>query len=235
MPAAPTHGQARFAIFWAPEPDDPLHALGSAWLGRDAETGAALPQPALPGGLDIAEVTADARGYGLHATLKAPFRLARSHAGLEAAVEALAARIAPFHLPPLAVRDLGGFLALRETAPCPAAHALADACVEALEPCRAPLTEADWARRRRGGLSTEEEARIARWGYHYVFEAWLFHVTLSRRLSAAERAVVLPAVTAHLGAAAARPRRLASICLFSQAAPGAPFLIASRFPLRGRG
>ncbi len=231
MRPGPVHGEGRFALYWAPEPEDPLHALGSAWLGRDAETGASLRQPALPG---IAEITADARGYGLHATLKAPFRLARSYAELEAAVEALADRLAPFDLPPLAVRDLDGFLALRETEPCPALQALADACVAELDHCRAPMTEADWARRRRARPSPEAEARIARWGYHLVFEAWVFHITLTRRLSAAERAVVLPAVTAHLGGAPARPRRIESLCLFSQAAPGAPFLIARRSPLQGR-
>lgn len=235
MQPGPVHGTARFALYWAPELDDPLHARGSAWLGRDAESGAALAQPALPGGLDIAEITADARGYGLHATLKAPFRLACSYAELEAAAERLAARIPPFDLPPLAVRPLGGFLALRETAPCPPLQALADACVAELDPCRAPLTEAEWARRRRGGLSPGAEARIARWGYHLVFEAFVFHVTLSRRLTPEERAVVEPAVTAYLGDAPARPRRLASICLFSQAAPDAPFLIARRFALQGGG
>src|SRR3712207_6856828 len=38
-----------------------------------------------------------------------------------------------------------------------------------------------------------------------------FHVTLTRRLTSAERAVVLPAVAAHLGEAAARPRRVESV------------------------
>lgn len=232
MQAGPMHGQARFALYWAPELDDPLHALGSAWLGRDAESGAPVAQPALPG-LDIAEVTADPRGYGLHATLKAPFRLACSYGELEAAVAALAARIPPFDLPPLAVQDLSGFLALRETEPCPRLQALADACVADLDACRAPLTEADWARRRRGTPNAAAEARIARWGYHLVFEAFVFHVTLTRRLTEQERAVVLPAVTDFLGAAPARPRRVGSICLFSQATPGAPFLIARRFPLQG--
>ncbi|MBY0329454.1 MAG: DUF1045 domain-containing protein [Acetobacteraceae bacterium] len=226
-------GGARFALYWAPELDDPLHALGSAWLGRDAETGAALPQPGLPGGLDISDLTADPRGYGLHATLKAPFRLAGGYAALEAAVQAFAARTAPFDLPPLAVCDLSGFLALRETAPCPALHALADAAVLALEPCRAPLTEAEWARRRRGGLSAAAEARVARWGYHLVFEAWRFHVTLTRRLTPGEHAIVRPALIAHLGDAPARVRRVRSICLFSQAGPGVPFRIARRVPLAG--
>lgn len=223
---------ARLALYWAPERDDPLHALGSAWLGRDAETGAALPQPVLPG-LDIAELTADPRGYGLHATLKPPFRLAVPLAEALAAAERLAARLPPFDLPPLAVRDLHGFLALRETAPCPALHALADTCVEALDFCRAPPDAAELARRRKAGLSPAQEAMLERWGYPYVFGEWRFHVTLTRRLTLEEKALVLPAVRAHLGDAPARPRRVASICLFTQAAPGAPFLMARRLELGG--
>jgi len=225
-------GTARFALYWAPELDDPLHAAGSAWLGRDAETGAALVQPNILG-VDLAEITADARCYGLHATLKAPFRLACSYAELETTTAALAARMVPFGLPALAVRDLSGFLALQETVPCPALRTLADACVEALEPCRAPLTEADWMRRRRSGLSPEAELRVARWGYHLVFDDWVFHVTLTRRLTLDERSFVLPAVTAHLGNALDRPRQIASVCLVSQAAPGADFKIARRFSLGG--
>ncbi|MBL6457911.1 DUF1045 domain-containing protein [Belnapia sp. T6] len=224
--------EARLALYWAPETGDPLHRLGSAWLGRDAETGAPVPQPSLPE-LDIAELTADPRGYGLHATLKPPFRLALSWAEAMAATEALAARTAPFDLPPLAVENLDGFLALRETAPCPALGALADACVEALEPCRLPPDEAELARRRRARLTPRQEELLARYGYPYVMEEWRFHVTLTRRLTPAEMAVVRPAVTDFLGDAPGRPRRVSAITLFTQAASGAPFLIAERVPLRG--
>ncbi len=224
--------EARLALYWAPEVDDPLHRLGSAWLGRDAETGAPLPQPALPG-LDLGEITKDPRGYGLHATLKPPFRPRVSWAEAMAAAEALAARIAPFDLPPLAVEDLEGFLALRETAPCPALQPLADACVEALEPCRAPPDEAELARRRRARLSPRQEALLGRYGYPYVMEEWRFHVTLSRRLSAEEMAVVRPAVTEFLGEAPGRRRRVEAITIFTQAKAGAPFLIAERLRLRG--
>jgi hypothetical protein len=206
--------------------------VGSTWLGRDAETGAPLPHPRVPG-LDIAELTADPRRYGLHATLKPPFRLGLSWAEAVATAEALAARLAPFDLPPLAVQDLDGFLALRESAPCPGLQALADACVEALDPCRAPAPEAELARRRRSGLTARQDALLARWGYPYVFEEWRFHVTLTRRLTPAEKAVVLPAVTDFLGDAPARRRRVTAISLFTQAAAGAPFLIAERLPLGG--
>lgn len=220
----------RVAIYWAPEPGDPLHAAGSAWLGRDAETGASLPQPPVPG---IEEITADARVYGLHATLKPPFRLATTYAELREDAAALAARTAPFDLPPLAVADLKGFLALRETAPCPPLQALADAAVVALDAHRAAPTAEEIARRRRAGLSPRQEALLARWGYPYVMEEWRFHVTLTRRISAEEAAVLRPAAEAHFAAAAGRPRRVAAIALFTQAGPGAPFLIAERLPLGG--
>ena len=71
-------------------------------------------------------------------------RLAAGRTGddVVAAAAALAVGIAPFDLPPLSVQDLYGFLALRETAPSPPLQALADACVEQLDPFRAPPSEA---------------------------------------------------------------------------------------------
>ncbi|WP_184383621.1 DUF1045 domain-containing protein [Roseococcus suduntuyensis] len=224
----------RAALYWAPEVDDPLHAAGSAWLGRDAETGATLTQPPVP---DLPALTADARGYGLHATLKPPFRIATSYAALREDAAAFAARTAPFDLPPLAVMDLKGFLALRETAPCPALRALTDGAVAALDAHRAPPTEQELARRRKANLSPRQEAMLARWGYPYLEEDWQFHVTLTRRLTPEEAAWVRPAAEAHFASVfemgTGRARRVREVCLFTQAGPGAPFLIAERLALGG--
>jgi putative phosphonate metabolism protein len=222
----------RLALYWAPAEDDPLHARGSAWLGRDAATGAALAQPAVDG-VDLAQVTSDPRGYGLHATLKPPFRLRRGYAAARTEAVALAARTAPFDLPPLAVHDLDGFLALRETTSCPALHAFADACVAALDDHRTPPDAAEIARRRPERMTAPQRAHLDRWGYPYVFEEWRFHVTLTRRLAPDEKAVLMPAVTAFLGDLPARPRRVEAISLFVQPSPGAPFTIAERLALRG--
>jgi putative phosphonate metabolism protein len=222
----------RLALYWAPPDDDALHARGSTWLGRDAAAGTVLAQPALPGH-DIAALTADPRGYGLHATLKPPFRLAHGYAAAREAAAALAARTAPFDLPSLAVFDLDGFLALRETAPCPALHAFADACVTGLDAHRTPPDEAETARRRPERLTAPQRDHLARWGYPYVFEEWRFHVTLTRRLTPEEKAVAMPAVTDFLGDAPGRTRRVTALSLFVQPAPGAPFTIAERLPLRG--
>lgn len=222
----------RVAAYWAPRIDDPLHALGSAWLGRDAETGAAVPQPALPG-LDIAEITGDARGYGLHATLKPPFRLATDWHAFRADALALAARTKPFALPPLRLVEHHGFLALMESEKSADLQAFCDACVTALDAHRAPPTEAEIARRNPARMTDRQRRYLDRWGYHYVFDEWWFHVTFSRRLTAEERAVVQPALAAHLGEVPALPRRVTELCLFTQAGPGAPFLVAERLPLLG--
>lgn len=223
---------ARFALYWAPDPSDPLHAAGSAWLGRDAETGTTLRQPAVPGA-DLFEIAREPRLYGLHATLKAPFRLATSYAALRDSAAALAARIAPFGLPPLAVADLDGFLALTEQAPCPPLQALCDQTVADLEPHRAPLTEAEIAKRRPERLTREQRGNLIRWGYPHVFGAFFFHITLTRRLTPEESALVRPAAESALGTAARQERRVTSICLFSQPEPGQPFRIAERFALTG--
>jgi hypothetical protein len=222
----------RIALYYAPETDDPLHQRASAWLGRDAVSGAELSQPAIAG-VDIAEVTADARGYGFHATLKPPFRVKGDvRAALQAAQD-FAARAAPFALPPLQITDLDGFLALRESAPCPALHALTDGAVTALDAHRAPATEAEIARRKPEKLSLRQRDYLAAWGYPYVFAEWRFHMTLTRRLTPAEKAIILPAVTDALGDAPAIARTVTDICIFAQAAPGAPFTILERLKLRG--
>jgi hypothetical protein len=224
--------QGRVALYWAPRIDDPLHRLGSAWLGRDAETGATLAQPALPG-LDIAELTADARGYGLHATLKPPFVPSTGWATVRETAMGLAARTRPFLLPPLRLAEHHGFLALLEATPSAELRAFCDACVAALDAHRTPPTEAEVARRRPERMTERQRAYFHLWGYPYVFDEWWFHVTLTRRLTPEERAVVEPALAAHLGDVPAQPRRVTELCLFTQAGPGAPFLVAERLPLLG--
>jgi putative phosphonate metabolism protein len=222
----------RIALYYAPGTDDPLHQRASAWLGRDAASGAQITPPAIAG-VDIAEVTADARGYGFHATLKPPFRVQGDIQAALATARNFAARTAPFTLPPLQITDLDGFLALRESTPCPALHALADGAVAALDAHRAPATEAEIARRKPEKLSPRQREYLAAWGYPYVFAEWRFHMTLTRRLTPAEKAIILPTVTDALGDTPAISRTVTDICIFAQAAPGAPFTILERLKLRG--
>ncbi len=222
---------ARVAFYYAPAETDPLWDTAAGWLGRDPASGAPRPQPEVP---DIAAITADARHYAFHATLKPPMRLKPGvtwDAVLDTAA-AIAAGIPAFDLPRLAVADLHGFLALRETTPSPELQALADACVAGADHLRAPPSDAELAKRRRNGLPPAQDANLVRWGYPYVFATWFFHMTLTRRLNAEERAVYYPAASAHFAPALAQPRRVVDLCLFTQA-EGADFQLAERIPLTG--
>lgn len=216
----------RAAIYYAPAEADPLWTAGCAWLGRDPASGRRMPGP-------FDDLSEQPRLYGFHATLKPPMRLAHPWSALMDDAAALAARVQPFDLPPLVVADIGGFLALRESLPCPALHALADACVTELDMHRVPADAAELAKRRGRGLSPVHASMLVNWGYPHVLDTWQFHMTLTRRLTAEEHQVVAPAAEMHFAAALALPRRVESICVFTQAGEDAPFLLAERLALGG--
>lgn len=220
----------RVALYYAPCETDPLWTQAAIWLGRDPATAALQPQPDLP---DIAAITADPRHYAFHATLKPPMRLRAGVAWSDVVETAgeIAAGIPAFDLPRLAVADLHGFLALRETNPSPELQSLADACVAGADHLREPPDAAELAKRRRNGLPPTQDANLTRWGYPYVFATWFFHMTLTRRLTPSERATYFPAAESHFAAALATPRRVADLCLFTQRDADAPFTLAERIPL----
>jgi putative phosphonate metabolism protein len=220
----------RFAIYYTPELDDPLWTAGNRWLGRDPETGATISRPA---SIDIPNLTDEPAAYGLHATLKPPMRLADGtrYEDFAATVADMAAGLHTFALPPLAVENLDGFLALREQEPSPDLQALADCAVATLDCFREQPEAAELARRRKHGLTEAEDAMLERWGYPYVFQLWRFHITLSRRLDEAEMTKARPLAEAYFAEPLAYRRRISSLAVFTQRASGEPFLIAERFPL----
>jgi hypothetical protein len=217
----------RVALYWAPDRADPLWEAGNGWLGRDPEHNANLPQPPLAG---IEEITEAARHYGFHATLRPPMRLSTGWEEFLAAAETLAAALQPFDLPPLAVENLDGFLALRESAPCLALHTLAETCVRATDSHRLPPSDIELAKRRAAGLTAEEDLLLQRWGYPYVMQRWRFHMTLSRRLTPAEMAAWRPVADAHFVHTLGQHRKIRDICVFTQRS-AEPLLLALRIPL----
>ncbi len=220
----------RVGLYYAPAADDPLWARAAAWLGRDPASSEPRPQPDLP---DIAAITAEPRLYGFHATLKPPMTLRKGTGWDEvvAATRAIAAGIPAFALPGLAVTGLRGFLALCQTTPSPALQALADACVAGADHLRTPPEAAELARRRRHGLTGAQDANLLRWGYPYVFATWIFHMTLTCRLSGEAQARICPAAEAWFAEVLEVPRRVEDLCLFVQRSPGAPFVLAERAAL----
>jgi putative phosphonate metabolism protein len=219
----------RYALYCLPAPGSRLEAFGRSVLGYDTVSGTPVPHPE---GLDgLSAVTAGARTYGFHATLKAPLRLAESatEAGLIAAARDLAAAHPPVAVGPLKVAALGAFLALVPDAPPPALGLLAAECVAALDPFRAPLTEAERAKRRPERLDPRGRALLDRWGYPYVFEAFRFHMTLTDALPEAERDAWHRRLSEAYAASGPEPLVIDALGLLTQDGAG-PFRLLARLP-----
>jgi hypothetical protein len=227
---------ARYGIYFAPRPTTALWSKASAWLGRDADTGRALERPALPGldDLDLDAITADPRSYGFHATLKAPFELAPGclEDDLIAETRRLSAGIDAFSAP-IAPAPLGPFLAFQIQGHSPEMHALHGLCVCALDAFRAPLSEYDLARRRKAELTPEQDARLLKWGYPYVYDDFRFHMTLTGRIADdAVRARVLSALQKYF-APETRLMPFDGVAVFRQPDRASPFTILARFDFGG--
>ncbi|MBX9910233.1 MAG: DUF1045 domain-containing protein [Beijerinckiaceae bacterium] len=198
----------RYALYYAPAAGSALWRFGSAVLGYDAITGEDIPF-ALPDGCDAAAwpgLTEEPRRYGFHATLKAPFSLApgRSEAQLRAFTHNYAASLEPVALTGLSVSALGSFVALTPPGENPALQRFAFALVQAFEPFRAALGEADRARRLKSPLTPAQRAYLEAYGYPYVGDAFRFHMTL----------------TGSLPQEMVAPVRLALAQAYAQAVPG---------------
>lgn len=216
----------RYAIYYMPQPGA-FAARAAEWLGWDGLSGEARVQPQLPGLPRPAEaLTVAPRRYGFHGTIRAPFRPALAEDGLVARLDALAVVLAPAEAPRLALRSLGGFLAL---VPEDAAQidALAEAVLCGSDDWRLPLSAEDIARRRPETLTPRQRALLEEWGYPYVMDEFQFHLTLTDRLSQAEEAAVASVLGTWFAPVLPRPFVIADLCLLAEDEAG-------RFNLRHR-
>ncbi|ANY16933.1 DUF1045 domain-containing protein [Bordetella pseudohinzii] len=225
MPAA-----YRYALYLAPA--GPWRELGRQWLGRCPDLGQDLPSPA-----PAAWVRAP-RHYGLHATLKAPFRLA-AHARPET-LDDMARRIARRHRPfelPLALTRLRGFLAWCVPPWARAARqsidALAASALRGADGLRAPLNEAELARRLAAPLSGAQKAMLTRWGYPYALDTFTFHITLTGSLDARELDQARAELARQSRAWSSQAMPVHALSVYVQPEPGADFLVARHYGFDG--
>ena len=219
----------RYALYFAPS-DGAFADCAARWLGRDA----AHDRPVVPLHPDLPPLTETARRYGFHATLKAPFRLADGARpdDLTRAMADFAARTPPVVIAGLQLADLDGFLALVPMGDTTALDAIAARVVQEFDPLRAPLTQAEIARRQPHRLSPNQRALLDAWGYPYVMDEFRFHMTLTDRLRPDQGAWVRPLADATFAPFTGRPVTLDALTLFVEGADGL-FHHARRVPLTG--
>jgi putative phosphonate metabolism protein len=228
----------RYAIYYAPPAASALARFGDRWLGREAETGNALPQPAL-NGFDVVRLqalTEAPRHYGFHGTLKPPFQLADGCdlADLRRAIGGFVGRQRPFEIKNLQLRAIGNFLALTPEAAEPALAVLADACVVEFDAYRSPPDAAELVKRHAAGLTPRQGELLARWGYPYVLDEFRFHLTLTGAIAdASERAQVADHMSPLLAPVLQQSVPVRELCLFHQPDRATAFRLAERFPFGG--
>ena len=209
----------RFALYFAPAEVAPLTEAATSWLAQ----------------ADLRALTVSARRYGFHATLKAPMGLASGmgRPALEAAIAKFAERRAPVGIGYLRPQLLDGFLALTPVEQPAALTEFAADVVRTFEPLRAPLGAAEMARRMEAPLTARQVELLETFGYPYVLEQFLFHMTLTDRLAEPQRTALLGRAEAWFAEALARPVWLDRLVLFHEAEAGAPFERLADFALQG--
>lgn len=227
----------RYAIYYAPEPDGWLDGFGCGWLGRDAKATPTTPFAEVSHYDAYADWIASPARYGLHGTLKAPFRLSE-HVRQEDLVDALAHfsklnRVVG--APALRLTRLGNFLALcpgGKVGANPGIDRLASACVQNFEKFRAPLNEAELSRRHPAKLNRSQRLNLHQWGYPYVFDEFRFHITLSGAIDdEAEIALAGKLLRQLLEDLPDEPFEISSLCLFADPGEGVPLQLIGRYPL----
>jgi hypothetical protein len=150
---------------------------------------------------------------------------------LREALRTLVVTFTAFDMPPMPVRRLGNFLALCPDGDTDAIDAVANACVTRLNALAAPLSPDELERRRRKGtLSTQEDALLVRWGYPYVLERYRFHLSLTGNLQGVDAQTVerlehaAQAWFGHLP-----PCPFDGLALFAEPAQGADFVFVERW------
>jgi len=225
----------RFALYFTPAPASPLARFGAEVLGYDCDTGAPVARRKLDGidGAAATAATAEPARYGFHGTLMAPFELApgRSPDELAHALAVFTRSRAPVPLGHLKVAGIGAFTALVPAGPQDAVAALAGDCVTAFDGFRAPLTARDRERRLVSRLSPRQAELLDRWGYPYVFSEFRFHMTLTGRLPAHERARWQEALAGAYAPLAQAPVTIDAVSLVRQDDRSAAFRVIVRRPL----
>lgn len=223
----------RYAIYHSPQPGSALWQRASQWLGHDAATGEKTNHPEVPGFSKHAfsDITASARRYGFHGTLKAPFRLlsGRNEVELIKHLSAFCGRRAPFEVS-MQAGSLDGFIALVPQERSAELERLAVDVVTEFEGFRAPLSSADIARRNPGALSDTERENLAQWGYPYVFDRFRFHMTLTKRLAAEQASLMQRFAESWFGEQLAVPMTFEGLALFVEETPESAFKLHTYVP-----
>ena len=182
----PSNDFLRFAIYYVPPSSNQLTRFAASWLGWDVYKGIKVNYPMLDNlNYDIEAIIRSPSKYGLHGTLKPPFSLAsdRTFDELRLSVLTLSRSIKKFEIPDISLKSISGFIAIVPTIQNESIKYLARKCLEELDSFRAFESPEILNKRRFTGLSTSQECHLLKWGYPYVQDDFMFHLTMTSKLT----------------------------------------------------
>ncbi|MFE3279975.1 DUF1045 domain-containing protein [Nocardia sp. NPDC059239] len=217
----------RYVIYALPGADHPgptparrLREVVTDWFARD----------------DMREVTIDARRYGYHATVKAPFHLADgvTEADLHTLTSAVVARHHPVTIPSLKPAVISGFRVLTPTGNQEDINHLAAEVVRRIDTFRAPLTPDEYTRRRPDQLTPGQRELLDEYGYPYVLDEYRFHITLTDTLPPRRETEIDQQIAAHFSPVIGVDVLLTALAICVEPTPGGPFELLSLHPLNNQ-
>lgn len=221
----------RYALYYTPAPEHPLRQAAAQWLGRDV-FGQVDTFANDRSSRDVL-LTAEARRYGFHATLKAPFRLApgTSRQELGNAIRRSTGSRWPYPIGPMRVARLRGFFALVPSAAPSFLRSFASQVVSEFDHFRAQMTTRDLQRRLRARLGATGTTNFE-WSYPCVFERFRFHMTLTGPVAIDERKGVARCLETRFQQRLTKTSPSDEITLFEQQSQKSDFVAILRFEFR---
>jgi hypothetical protein len=98
---------------------------------------------------------------------------------------------------------------------------------------RAPPTPEETARRQPQSLSPAQQTMLARWGYPYVFDTYVFHITLTGKLQGEALSQAQAEIAAFADPLRGQPMAVPGVSVYVQPAPGADFVAARHYGFDG--
>lgn len=220
----------RYAIYFTPQINDELTALGTEWLGRDAFRDLSLPVPS-----NRQDLVATPARYGFHATLKAPFELDESCdvEKIRNHFDEFCMGYAAVALPTIELLYTGSSFVLGLSNQPAALTNFAAHVVRSFEPFRAPLSIADKQRRKPELLSDRQKENLEDWGYPYVMDDFRFHITLTGSVPEDRFENVRDDIEQYFAPVLNKPLNLNGLGLFVEPTRGGNFYVLDWQELRG--
>ncbi len=221
-----------FAIHWVPQQGSLLAEFGVGWTGWCAERGMRSNQPEYRwmrrGRPEVPGTTAL---HGLHAPLKAPFRLAkgRSAWALDHDLIALAQSFPMVRLPRFELCVHDGRVVLSLARPCRSALSL----IRSLETVVRPFEAEPGYLQYSGslGVAGVDLPGMAAWTDFEGTSVSRFHVPLSDRMELDRAFDIVDTLTEHLSQVLREPHLLGDLALMGNPGRGRPWRLVERYAL----